>query len=417
MSYYSDDSASTKYIDPKIYVPNVRASWELDSNESAYLPDLRICFLGGVTDGGDSAYNTLLGAIASCKNWRLMDGKTELCSQNVAQFIQGFRNLNRPNAQNQSVNSSLLCNGLGLTIEGANNKIERVAKVLDASTAGNGNSAFFHLSEVFPMLNSVTHLPTSIFQNLRVEVEFDSSRQSNLMDTTKTFATLRPVLVADVLEDPKIVDMMNKNFRAASWLEREHDQFVIPQSVNNGGANDQKLVQSVNVKVNGFNNKRVERLLMVKELSDKSLFLYGGTAVGGFGHFASQANFNQKFQVRLNGRNILPRQGMVANNERLAHVVDTYGECTSFLGANQYGKKDNVNFMANGDKLGGQADYIALYLGDYVQDLQINYSREGLQDATAFRPTTQTQIAHIYCECRKQITVANDGSYNISYSQ
>ena len=51
MSYYSDDSASTKYIDPKIYVPNVRASWELDSNEAAYLPDLRICFLGGVTDG------------------------------------------------------------------------------------------------------------------------------------------------------------------------------------------------------------------------------------------------------------------------------------------------------------------------------------------------------------------------------
>lgn len=417
MSYYSDESARTTYIDPKIYVPNVRASWELDSNEAAYLPDLRITFLGGETDGGDSAYNTLLGAIASCKNWRLMDGKTELCSQNVAQFIQGFRNLNRPNAQNQSVNSSLLCNSLGLTIEGANNKIERVAKVLDASTSGVTNSAYFHLSEVFPMLNSVTHLPTSIFENLRVEVEFDSSRQSNLMDTTKTFATLRPVLVADVLEDPKIVDMMNKNFRAASWLEREHDQFVIPQSANNGGANDQKLVQSVNVKVNGFNNKRVERLLMVKELSDTSLFLYGGTAVGGFGHFASQANFNQKFQVRLNGRNILPRQGIVGNNERLAHVVDTYGECTSYLGANQYGKKDNVNFMANGDKLGGQADYIALYLGDYVQDLQINYSREGLQDATAFRPTTQTQIAHIYCECRKQITIANDGSYNISYSQ
>lgn len=416
MSYYSDDSARTTYIDPKIYVPNVRASWELDSNEAAYLPDLRITFLGGESDGVTS-YNTLLGAIACCKNWRLMDGKTELCSQNVAQFIQGFRNLNRPNAQNEAVNSNLLCNGLGFSILGSNNKITRVAKVLDIATAGNTNSAFFHLSEVFPMLNSVTHLPTSIFENLRVEVEFDSAVASNINDTTKTFNTLRPVLVADVLEDPKIVDMMNRNFRAASWLEREHDQFVIPQSANNGGANDQQLVQSVNVKINGFNNKRVERLLMVKELSDKSLFLAGGTVVTGFGHFASQANFNQKFQVRLNGRNILPRQGIVGNNERLAHVVDTYGECTSYLGANQYGKKDNVNFMANGDKLGGQADYIALYLGDYVQDLQINYSREGLQDATAFRPTTQTQIAHIYCECRKQITIANDGTYNITYSQ
>ena len=117
MSYYSDESARTTYIDPKIYVPNVRASWELDASESAYLPDLRVCFLGG-SSNGVASYNRLLGAIACCKNWRLMDGKTVLCQQNVAQFIQGFRNLNRPNAQNESVNSSLLCNSLGFTILG-----------------------------------------------------------------------------------------------------------------------------------------------------------------------------------------------------------------------------------------------------------------------------------------------------------
>lgn len=415
MSYYSDESARTTYIDPKIYVPNVRASWELDASESAYLPDLRICFLGG-SSNGVASYNRLLGAIACCKNWRLMDGKTVLCQQNVAQFIQGFRNLNRPNAQNESVNSSLLCNSLGFTILGSTNKITRVAKTLDTTTLGNENSAYFHLSEVFPMLNSITHLPTNVFENLRIEVEFDSSVASNINDTTKTFNTLRPVLVADVLEDPKIVDMMNKNFRAASWLEREHDQFVIPQATNDGGLLDQGITQELNVRLNGFNNKRVERLLMVKELSNGAL-LEGTGVVNAFGKFASQANYQQIFQVRLNGRNILPRQGIVGNNERLAHVVDTFGECSSFLGANQYGKKDNVNFMTDGDKFGGQADYIALYLGDYIQDLQINYSRVGLQDATALRPTTQTQIAHVYCECRKQLVVNNDGTYNITYSQ
>jgi len=345
-----------------------------------------------------------------------MDGKTVLCQQNVAQFIQGFRNLNRPNAQNESVNSSLLCNSLGFTILGDTNKITRVAKILDIATLGGENSAYFHLSEVFPMLNSITHLPTNVFENLRIEVEFDSAVSSNINDTTKTFNTLRPVLVADVLEDPKIVDMMNKNFRAASWLEREHDQFVIPQATHDGGALDQLIPQNVNVRLNGFNNKRVERLLMVKELSNGAL-LEGTGVVNAFGKFASQANYQQKFQVRLNGRNILPRQGIVGNNERLAHVVDTFGECSSFLGANQYGKKDNENFMKDGDKFGGQADYIALYLGDYIQDLQINYSRVGLQDATALRPTTQTQIAHVYCECRKQLVVNNDGTYNITYSQ
>ena len=125
MSYYSDASAATKYIDPKIYIPNVRASWELDANESAYLPDIRMCFLGGESDAV-VAYNDLLGGIACCKNWRLMDGKTELCSQNVAQFIQGFRNTNRTNSSNESVNSALLCNRLGQSINGDNNKIDRV---------------------------------------------------------------------------------------------------------------------------------------------------------------------------------------------------------------------------------------------------------------------------------------------------
>ena len=162
-----------------------------------------------------------------------------------------------------------------------------------------GNTAFFHLSEVFPMLRSVTHLPTSVFQNLRIEVEFDAAVGSNLGDTSKTFTTVRPLLCVDVLEDPKIVDMMNKNFRAASWLEREHDQFVIPQSVNDGGANDQNLVQNVNVKLNGFNNKRVERLLMVKELIPASLFLGGGTIVRAFGKFGSQANFDQEIPSKI----------------------------------------------------------------------------------------------------------------------
>ena len=39
MSYYSDSTIKTQYLDPRIYVENSRATFELDSNEAAYLPD------------------------------------------------------------------------------------------------------------------------------------------------------------------------------------------------------------------------------------------------------------------------------------------------------------------------------------------------------------------------------------------
>ena len=51
MTFYSDSNVSTKYLDPKIYTPNARATFELDASEAAYLPNLRLTFLGVVASG------------------------------------------------------------------------------------------------------------------------------------------------------------------------------------------------------------------------------------------------------------------------------------------------------------------------------------------------------------------------------
>jgi len=81
-------------------------------------------------------------------------------------------------------------------------------------------------------------------------------------------SSLRPVLVVDVLENPAIVDKMNAGLNGASWLEVEHDQFLIPTHPSgNGTGASQGIVQNVNVKLNGFTNKRLERLLLVKAIS------------------------------------------------------------------------------------------------------------------------------------------------------
>jgi len=415
MTFYSDANVSTKYIDPKIYTQNSRCTFSLDQTEAAYLPNLRLTFLG-VVSGAEHGYNKLLGALGLIKNIKLMDGRTTLCSLNEAQFYNAFLNSNRSNERNQSSASYQRCNALGYSVVGENNKIGRVATVEDANTTtATTGSATVDLREMLPMLNSVSHLPTAVFQNLNLQIEFDSETGNQLLfDTTTTMNTLRPVLACDVINNPTVVDKLNSQLKNATWLEVEHDFFVIPQSTNNGAAGDQLLAQPVNVQLSNFNNKHLERLLICKEIGNPALEIAGGNVVG-FGKFSSQACFRQKVQFRVNGRNIYPRQGIVGNNERLAHVVDTFGECSAFVGSNQYGTNP-LPVLVNGRDFLGQLDFIGSYIGESINNLQVNYERTGLTDATLKSPTTDLLNAHVYGEVRKSLIVGGVGQgYNIRY--
>tara|TARA_R110000744_G_scaffold347426_1_gene452968 strand:- start:103 stop:1362 length:1260 start_codon:yes stop_codon:yes gene_type:complete len=419
MSFYSDQNVSTRYTDPKIYTENSRCTFELDSNEAAYLPNMRLLFVGLISNNATD-YNQLLGATGLIRNARLLDGKTVLCAANENQFYQGFRHVNSSNERNQSVDSFQSCSALGFSVDGLTRTVDRVTKKLGADinpvNAINGNrtnSATIDLRTIFPMLNSVSHLPTAVFRNLRVEIEFDANQASQIiMDTNNTIKTIRPVLATDVLLNPALVDSMNSKLTNASWLEIEHDLFVIPSAP--ATAANSGVRQNVNVKINGFNNKHLERLVMVKEIQNAAKEL-NGTAVQGLGgRFSSQCCFRQETQFRVNGGNLLPRQGITGNNERLAYIVDTFGECSSYIGSNQYGG-DNSAELTNARALLGQLDYIGVYIGQPISDLQINYSRVGLEDATLKSPTTDALNAHCYGEIRKQLIVGN-GSYTIQYA-
>ena len=420
MSFYSDQNVATRYSDPKIYTENSRCSFELDSNEAAYLPNMRLLFLG-LTTSATSNYNGLLGAMGLIRNARLLDGKVVLCAANENQFYQGFKNINATNERNQSVDSFQSCSSIGFSVDGLTRQVARVTKKLKAEvglpTATGAvsptTSATLDLRTIFPMLNSVSHLPTSLFRNLRIEIEFDASQASQiLMDTNNTIKTLRPVLAVDVIENPALVDSMNSKLTNASWLEIEHDMFVIPAAP--ATAANSGIRQNTNVKINGFNNKHLERLLIVKQIQNAAKEL-NGTAVQGLGgRFSSQCCFRQNTQFRVNGGNLLPRSGIVGNNERLAYIVDTYGDCSAYIGSNQYGG-DNSLELTDARALLGQVDYIGVYVGQPISDLQINYSRVALEDATLKSPTTDSLNAHCYGEIRKQLIVGK-GGYNIQYA-
>ena len=54
MAFYSDNNVKTRYLDPRIYVPGRRATFEMDASEAAYLPNLRLGFVGATSNPGHS---------------------------------------------------------------------------------------------------------------------------------------------------------------------------------------------------------------------------------------------------------------------------------------------------------------------------------------------------------------------------
>jgi len=425
MSYYSDSNVKSRYIDPRIYVPannsTGRCTFELDASEAAYLPNMRLTNIG-VTIAAKTPYNKQVGALSIIRNIRLMDGKVLLSQVNEFRFHRGFVNVNKPNSVCEAVSSTLECSALGFSTRGTDFKVGRIAEVLEADVndvddvTTPTNAAWLDLREVFPMLNSVSHLPTAVFKNLRLEVELDTRSGSQVATSViQAMESLRPVLVVDVLENPAIVDKMNAGLNGASWLEVEHDQFLIPtHPLGNGTGASQGIVQNVNVKLNGFTNKRLERLLLVKAIAPGLETSAGG--VLGLGMYSSQACFRQSLQYRVNGRNLLPALDTKGNNRRLAMIVDNFGDCFSYIGSNQYGS-DNTLELNDARNLLGQLDYMGTYIGEYINDLQLIYQRTGLEDTTLKRPTTEQLTVHCYGETRKIITINRGGTYRISYAQ
>ena len=426
MSYYSDSNVTTHYLDPSTYIPQSasnqgRVSFELDGTKLAFLPNMRLLNVG-CDSTTIQIYNPLVGAYVVIDRIRLLDGDTELSALTNHQLYRGFLNQNTTNAQSESVNSKLSMNTVGWTVNGEDRQLNRVERVRGVGPTVQ-TLGYLDLREVFPILSSLNHLPTSVFKNLNIQITLTGLLADQILeDISAVVNGVRPILAVDVLENPKIVAQMRKSLDTARWLEIEHDRFLIPQSTLDGAAGDQGIVQAVNVKINGFNNKHVERLLIIKELVDPAPTL-NGTVVRGFGRWASPSCFRQQLQYRLNGRNILPRNGIVGNNERLAYLVDTYGDCANYPGSNVYGlgpvgggSAAHGIMLAANDYI-GQLDYMGIYLGDYINDLQINYSREGLNDTDPLRPTTAAIHAHCYGEVAKILVIRSDNTYMVSYAQ
>jgi len=413
MSLYTNNQVSTVYLEPSLHNANRSTEFRI-KHDGKILPNLRLIEVGyQQTAATTSHYNKLAGVKSMIKNIHLYDGKTSLSSLINAPQYQAFKQYTQDGQVSKSLDQRLLQTNsavVGQQEEAAGDILDvfQDNRVQSQNTEAATGKGWIDLRDYFPILNVLNHLDTgSVFKNLRIVVEYEFDSDLVVSRDDRGGTAISPRLVYDMVEDPSA---MAPNPESVSWMEIESDSFQA--SAAGAGA------QSVNSRINGFSNKSLGKLVMVKRCD--ALATYVNTnAVLGVGALGSVAQQDETVQLTINGTQRFPRDGLNSKGMRgVAMMADLWGDAAAFpfasvpLIANLAQEcSDDVQNMA------GQLSYICYdHSGERVGDFQVKYDRT---ITTANNPplyvNNRALTVRLYGEVSKSIMFKGN-DYNIIYN-
>jgi len=418
MSFYSS-GLKTDYVDPVYDRKNFRSEFRLDA-DTLYLSNLRLLDVSAKTAAGTAEYNALGGCLALIKSIQLLDGNERLDAVHQFHLSSAFKNYNNSNEANRNVKAETAKNSLGYVfngVQGAGSSAQiEVANPPDNMTTSESTTAksWIDLKKAMPFLDAVNYLPTNVFKNLRVVVEYNTDSSLFARSSVTTFETIQPLLVVDEMQDSDTKMQLMKSFQGANYVSLENDRVIIPAGSGVDAANPNPT-QSTNLLVNGFNNKRVNRMFMVNTPTVEATYKTAGVD-DGFGRLSSMAQLDQSVNFRVNGSNLLP-YAVDRPNKRLGRLTDVWGTCNTF--SNDLFIVDASNHIEDPDRL-GKCDYQAANMhGMRVRELQLQYSRTNEYDAAL--PSQQNGVynqkleLNLFAEVQKVLSVKPNGEYDVSY--
>lgn len=429
MSAQYSVNIQSQYMDPNTHVNNKMSEFRLDRNR-VYLPNLRVANLGYFTDSATTAHR-VLGFESCIKNIRLLDGAVELDSLRFANRYLSFQNHLGENQHKMCVSSPLSGASIGYILTNSD-KIDPIAPLHPTPTEESEvHSAILDLRRVFPLLKSMDHLDTSVFTQLKIQIEYESdSSRLGLTDNTKVATINRPVLIADLVTN---ADAESKLRGAAQksviWDVIEHDQMTIPaNTAANALADTASNTQTTSAVINGFDNKFVGKMVVMKAYNDPTIG-YVSNAQVGYGAYNSPLYPGEALNIRKNGQFIFPGVDGIANNSLRQHMLwQAWGDMCLVPYASDFGvgrdyfdvasvNTSGVPGLSAGDKqshLIGQASYYGFSVEDRCSQLQFTFKKTGYNDTQSNNPYNVAADLHIFGECRKQLTMSG-GKYNIVY--
>ena len=440
MSSFSN--VTPRIIDPVFDRPN-RAEFRLPAG-NVYLSAMRLINIGAVTATAATNYNPVLGALCAIRSITLLDGAEQLDTIRLAPLINAMKNLNRRNDENLSMNRFLKRFGLGYVQSG---QYSVTGAALDKddiqlrqqnplpegqAVAATQGKSWISLKDMLSFLGASLVVPTTVYKQLKLVIEYNDAAELKFLLSKTNAAT--PVSIQDALllvdevQDGDMKDMLMKNYKGVVYHPIETD--TVRYSGTGAGADtaaeSQPEVES-NFLMNGFNGKKLKRVMVYNQPTDASLFENANELVG-YGPLASVAGWKSNIQLRVNGSDILPGAGLGSSatgscgNRRLAHAVDSWGEFNVYQGQNFTALPNSNNFIGAGGEAGkqdaslrealGQADLFGVRVDQHINELQLRYSRTGVFGNTA---TTQPIDIAVIGQVEKAVSLSSDGSYVVAY--
>ena len=414
---------AVQYIDPVTDITNQKSEFKLDGK--AWRSNLKLLVDLKVT--GTPAYSDLVGAYGLIRHIRLMSRGVELDSCRNANYLMAFKNVNNANEENVGIRSKLNNAKVGFQIsEKLQFEARNISTAKDVASVENSGSAVLHLNNILPLLNSVEVFNTELFPELRVVVEYNTDEKLKLAAVGNASTSNRPLLIAEEVQDPAMINA-SRAFKGVQWATIETDQTIIPEQAGAG-------VQNVTRKINGFDNKKVDRLVLMKHLFPISQNYNGNNAIA-FGAYSSYVQNLEKINFNLNGKPVFPNSdGLKDSAEKSMLLADTWGRCNilpygnqsgsgAVLGRTQditgsaiYGVPTVSGSDANprlSQKIGAQ-DYVGLSIADHVQNLELVYERTTVVDTQTPAPQNSALEIRLFAEVRKSLQVSN-GNVMVSY--
>lgn len=434
MSLYNN-SVVTRLVDPVYSKENFRSEFRLQ-NDTVYLSNLRLLNSGlKGSPSSNTRYNYLLGAYP-IESIQLYSGNVLLDQIQSASLYQAFKNARHTNDKNISVNSYLKKNHLGYLacgnqaydntdnsypVEGTEgityadstrvNIQNNIPTIL--STDGEGRDSWISLRETLPFLSSAIALPTRVLKDLRLVVNWKSDAKNLVTEQNNTGFTTNEdcVLVVDEVNPGQMFDNLNANTQTIVWNPVEHDSAYV-EAVTSG-------TQTKTVTFNGFDNKKLLKLLLVKTPTDESTWTGTGNRTFPFSNQGSLAFWDERFQIVVNGSAKLPFDGWTRPNQRLAHLTDSYGQVNVVYGQQVTNTEQNGVLVAGHlQDTHGMLSYTGCVVDEpNVQELVVTVQRSHLSAGSSGNTkNNQAYRMNLFGITEKALMFNQDGTFRIVYT-
>ena len=417
MSGYSQ-FLKISYLEPQSHVVNYQTEFKLPDNVVCS-PSLRIGNLGleSSTFAGDANY-AISGVSSLIKNIYLYSDRMLIDKiSNFGHFDATFKQLQNSNQTNKNIQQVLNKSSVGYSLDAKQQFSGNGIHSRISNSGSEDKCGYIELASHFNVLRSMPVIDTSKLKNFRVVIEWQKNNLYYLRNhTDQVFQQKSPTLIYDVIINPQVAMAQSKALGNFNFMSLEHDSIIIPANTS------LPSVQKTQKQLKGFNNKLVEKMVLIKQYQN-DLLAKSSTNIIGLGPYKSPVQYNEQVQVKINGR---PLFDSPVDKEvvRVLHTDNAWGPRNVMpyaqslsIGLNNVndGLVNFVGIPSDSEQI-ANSSYFGFQVLNKIKDLEIEYERESPSDSNAtIKVYSEAMTLHAYGTVQKQMVFGKNGDFMVSY--